>query len=166
MNLKFTQEWLEKRLATADDTLAGAGGSDINELKREVQLRSVTPSIFTESQTSLGKVVRYIREQRGWSQQELADIATIEEIEVRKIETESTYEPAPRAVIYLADALGLSRERFKELVGFVMNKTTSSGHPQLQFATNSKGIKSISSDEYEAVRALVEVLAEKSATKK
>jgi transcriptional regulator with XRE-family HTH domain len=162
MKFEITKEWLARKLAQADDTAAGAGGTDFEQLKKETEGRTVTLTVFAETRSELGKVVRFIREQRGWSRQELADIAMINADDVAAIETQADYSLPPRAVIYLADALGLSRNRLQELVGHVIRRDTpASNDTELRYAANSKGVRSISKDEFDAVRALVEVLTEK-----
>jgi transcriptional regulator with XRE-family HTH domain len=162
MKLKITQEWLARKLAQADDTCAGAGGTDTEQLKKEADLRMVTRTAFAAVDTELGKVVRFIREQRGWTQRELADIATVDESEITAIEANTAYVPSPRAVVYLADALGLSRGRLKELVGFVLVRDKyASNDAEFRYAAKSRGMDGISEDEYDALRALVEVLSEK-----
>lgn len=137
MKFGITKEWLARKLAQADDTAAGAGGTDLERLKKETEGRTVTLTVFAETRSELGKVVRFIREQRGWSRQELADIAMINADDVAAIETQADYSLPPRAV-YLADALGLSRIRLQELVGHVRRDTSASNDMELRFAANPK----------------------------
>lgn len=162
MNLTITKEWLLRKLSEADDSFAGAGGTTVEELKMDAQRRTVTPGVFVASNSQLGMVICYIREQRGWSRSQLAQIASISESEITALETDPKCVPSPRAVIYLADALGLSRERLKELVGFVRPKTKAANDDgrALKFAANGRNIGCVSPEEYEAVRALVEVLTD------
>lgn len=161
MKFKFSREWLNRKLKTADDTAVGAGGTSREELRRDLEGRTVTPTVFADIPTQLGKVVRFIRERRGLSHEDLAAMASIEASEVRSIESDAQYVPSPRSVIYLADALDLSRRRLQELVGFVKAADAAPGSVPLRFAANSKGVRAISQGEYEAVRALVDVLSEK-----
>lgn len=162
MKFKFSREWLTRRLAIADDTAVGAGGTSMEAFRKDVESRTVTPTALANAPTQLGKVVKFIRERRGLSQQDLATLARLDEAEVQAIEGDAAYTPSPRAVVYLADALELSKPRLQELVGFVKQSgAEAGGMGQGRFAANSKGVRSISEEEYEAVRALVEVLSEK-----
>ncbi|MEO6803184.1 MAG: helix-turn-helix transcriptional regulator [Granulicella sp.] len=162
MKLKIDKEWLGRKLERADDAEAAAGGTTLEELKKSVERRVVTPSVLASAKSELGKVVRFVREKRGLSRHELAELATLSESEIEAIETRSNYEPSLRAIVYLADPLGLSRDRLKELAGFVADShLEAKGTTQYQFAANSKSVDTVSDEEYEAVRALVEVLSEK-----
>jgi transcriptional regulator with XRE-family HTH domain len=165
MKLHITKEWLERKLAEALDNNASAGKADeqsLQEIKNDAERRTVSPTVFVEACTQLGKVVRYVREQRGWSRQELADITSMDLSEIVAIETAQTYEPTPRAISFLADALGLSKERLKELVGFTVHKGRQAANDQqLRFAAKSRNLEKLTDDQYDALRALVEVLQDK-----
>jgi transcriptional regulator with XRE-family HTH domain len=161
MKLKINKEWLDRKLATADDAEAGAAGTSFDELKKNVERRTVTPSVIAAAQSELGKVVRFVREKKSMSRRELADRTTLGEEEIEAIETRRDFTPSLRAVIYLAEALDLSTDRLKELAGHVASGGVSSEHARHQFAANSKSIDTVSEEEYEAIRALVEVLSEK-----
>lgn len=162
MKFKFDKEWLARKLERADDAEACAGGTPLDEMKRNVERRVVTPSVLAAAQSELGKVVRFVREMRGLSRRDLAGLATLGEDEIEAIETQQGYSPSLRAVVYLAEPLGLSRDRLKELSGYVKtDRPDAANTSQYRFAANSKPIGSVSEEEYEAVRALVEVLSEK-----
>jgi transcriptional regulator with XRE-family HTH domain len=160
MKFRTDAKWLERKLAIANDEVAGANGTSLEELKRNIDRRSITPGTIAAAPTELGKVVRFVRERKGLSRAELAEVARISEIEVTSIETQPDATLSPRALINLSDALELSRNRMKELAGFVRNRSVSSSREE-RFAAQSNRIDSISEDEYETIRALVEVLSEK-----
>lgn len=162
MKLNITKEWLDQWLTKADDTHAAAGGTEIALLKKDVEARTVTPSVLGSAPTEVGKVVRFIREQRGLTVSDLASIASVDENDIKAIETEPGYTPSPRTIVYLADALNLSRDRLKKLVGFVVPKDKEAANEaQMLFAAKSRNIETVSSEEFEAIRALVEALSEK-----
>jgi transcriptional regulator with XRE-family HTH domain len=159
MKFEVTKAWLERKLREADDAFAAAGGTELEDLKRNVERRSITKGVLEAAPTKLGKVICYVREQKGWSRLQLAQIAKLDLTEIEFLEMRADYSPSPRAVSYLADALELSKEKLQVLAGFV----APDAHLQhgLRFAANSKSVDSISDEQYEAVRALVEVLAER-----
>ena len=162
MKITITREWLERRLAFEDDNLCAAGGTTLKDLQKDAESRTVTPHILTSVPTEIGKVLRYVREQKGWSQKDLADRAKIDTEDLIRLESEATYEPAPRTVIYLADACGFSRSRFQRLAKHRLENGHFSEHPgETAFAANSKGIAEATPDELDAIRALVQVLLEK-----
>lgn len=160
MKFRTDAKWLERKLAIANDEVVGANGTSLEELKRNIDRRAITPATIAAAPTELGKVVRFVRERKGLSRAELAALAHIAEIEVTSIETQLDATLSPRALINLSDALELSRSRMKELAGFVRSRPVSSSREE-RFAAQSKRIDSISEDEYETIRALVEVLSEK-----
>lgn len=162
MKLKINKEWLNRKLDKADDAGAAAGGTSFDTLKKNVERRTVTPNVIAAAPSQLGKVVRFVREKKGMSRCELADLAKLSDEEIEAIETRRDYVPSLRAVIYLADALDLSRDRLKELAGHVSKKSdTAESLAPHRFAANSKAIDTVSDEQYEAIRALVEVLSEK-----
>lgn len=162
MRPNITKDWLLSVLAHADDSSAGAGGSSLEEVKKEAEARTVTPTVLEGIPTELGRVVRFKREEKGLSRARLAIAAQIIESEIALIETDPLFQPTPRTIFFLADALDLSRERLKILANHTINtsdKTSTRSH--LPFAAKSAGTASVSLEEYEAVRALVEVLSDK-----
>lgn len=162
MKLNITKEWLTRKLTQADDSQAAAGGTSLEELKKDAERRTVTPAAIAGAHSELGRVVRFIREQRGWSQQQLAELASLEVEEVVSVETVVGYIPSPRAVIYLAEALGLSKARLKELVGFIAAKSKSASNEyEMRFAANSGTLNRVSESEYDAIYELVKLLSEK-----
>jgi transcriptional regulator with XRE-family HTH domain len=162
MKFKITRDWLARRLEHADDSTAAAGGTSLGELEKEAQRRTVTPAVLAEVPTEIGRVLRFVREQRGWTRSTLAELADVDETEIAALETEIEHEPSPRTVIYLADALGFSRTRFQELVGHVTPRSGSSiGVTRLRFAAHSKASGPVPDEQFEAIRALVDVLSTK-----
>lgn len=162
MNFKITKDWLERRLAQSDDANAAAGGTSLADLQRDAEARTVTLSVLAGVPNEIGRVVRFVREQRGWSRNELAELAQIDEEEVIKIESIASYEVAPRTAMHLADVCGFSRTRFQQLARHTaQTPDISRSIQEYRFAANSKGVNEVSDDEFEAVRALVDVLSEK-----
>ncbi len=158
MKFEITREWLERRLARGDDADVGAGGTPFEQFKRDMEQRTVTPAVLAGVPTELGKVVRFVREQRGWSRAELADLADIDEADVDALETQPTYSPAPRTVGQLADACHFSRAKFIELARHRLS--AAANEDSVRYAAKSKSTGSISDEDYEAIRALVEVLSQ------
>lgn len=161
--MKFTTDakWLKQKLSVCDDAHVAAGGTSLSELRAAVDRRTVTPATVGSAPTDLGRVVCFVRERKGLSRSQLADIAKLTEQEIIAIETVVNPDPSPRALVYLADALELSRSRLKELAGFVRSSAQTANDHRLLFAARSRSVDSVSDDEYEAIRALVDVLSEK-----
>lgn len=157
MKFTLTQEWLERKLAHCDDANVVAAGTTFDHFKRDVEQRTVTPPILKDIPTELGKVVRFVREQKGWSKADLANLADVDESDIASIETLEVYDPTPRTVIRLADACKLSREKFMQLARH--RESLAANEPLLRYAVNSKGTNSVSDDEYSTICALVDTLS-------
>lgn len=158
MKFEISREWLERRLARCDDADIGAGGTPLEQFKKDMEQRTVTPSVLAGVPTELGKIVRFVREQRGWTRAELADLADVDEAEVEALETLPTYNATPRTVGQLADACHFQRARFIELARH--RSMTAGNESSVRYAAKSKGTESITDGDYEAVRALIEVLSQ------
>jgi hypothetical protein len=87
----------------------------------------------------------------------LADLADVDEADVEAIETQPSHNPTPRTVGQLADACHFSRAKFIELTQHRL--TSSANESSIRYAAKSKSTGSISDEDYEAIRALVEVLS-------
>jgi transcriptional regulator with XRE-family HTH domain len=159
MKFHMTSEWLAKKLAEGDDIDVGAGGTRLEDLKREVARKTVTPTVLASAPTDIAKVVRFVREQRGWTRTDMAQLADIDAAEVESIETNPGFDPEPRTVAQLADLCGFSAVLFAELANH--RRPTAANTPTFAFAASSKGTGSVSDDEYAVVCTLIEVLSQR-----
>jgi transcriptional regulator with XRE-family HTH domain len=158
MKFTITEKWLRNRLAQADDSDAAAGGTTREELQQDAQRRTVTPQALAHAPTQIGKVVRFVREQRGFSREDLARIADIDVSEIVAIETQMHYRPSPRAATFIATALGLSPRRFQEQAG--LRISYSSDLPEeVRYAAHSRTDVQPTEEEFETIRALVKALS-------
>lgn len=158
MKLQISREWLERKLQQGEDADVGAGGTSLGQFKKDMQQRTVTPAVLSKVPTELGKVLRFVREQRGWTRSELADLADVDEAEIEAIETHTTYDPAPRTVGQLADACHFSRIKFIELANHRLE--VAANDSVVRYAAKSKGTASVTDDQYELIRTLVDVLSQ------
>lgn len=159
MKLEITDEWLARKLKRCDDLNVAAEGMTAEQFKKDVEERTVTPSIFGHIPTELGKVVRFVREQHGWTQTELAELADVDAEEIVSLETRMDFDPSPRTVTQLANACHFSRARFIQLANH--RRESAANDSELRFAAKSKSTEEVTDEEYEAVRALVEVLSQR-----
>ena|SRR3990167_4271731 len=161
MRFEVKREWLERRLAVGDDAEVMAGVADLDKLKREVAALSVTPGSLEGSATQFGRVIRFIREKKGWSISDLARKADIDEEELNKLEHEPGFQVEPRTVIQLASNLHLSKDKLLVVSGLVKPRGEAANSvSNLKFAANSNGLHNITADELDVIRALVEYLSE------
>lgn len=162
MNFEQMRDWLARRLAIADDLGVAAGGTSLETLVKDAEARTVTPAALADAPTELGRVVRYVREHRGWSRRDLADLADIDEQEITLIESSAGSSLSPRSVVSLARVCRFSVSRFQQLANHVVIVSNDDSSPSaLQFAARSQNVGSVSQAEFDAVRTLVEVLSER-----
>ena len=158
MKFEITQDWLAKKLAHCNDDSIAIGGTRFEQFKKDVEQRTVTPAVLKNVPTELGKVVRYVRELNGWTRGEMAGLADIDEADLESIETLSSYDPGPRTVIQLAEVCRFKRNEFVLLAN---HRTVAAANDNaVRFAASSNGTESISEEEYDAIRALVQVLTQ------
>lgn len=158
MKLHISREWLEQKLQQGDDANVGAGGTRLEQFKKDMRQRTVTPAVLAAAPTELGKVLRFVREERGWTRSELAELADVDEADIEALETRKDYDPTPRTVGQLADACHFSRGKFIELAKH--RQTVAANDSILRYAAKSNTTASVSDEEYEYVRALIEVLSQ------
>lgn len=158
MKLHISREWLEQKLRQGDDADVGAGGTPLEQFKKDMQQRTVTPAVLAEVPTELGQVVRFFREKRGWTRSELAELADVDETEIAALETQKNFDPTPRTVGQLADACHFSRSKFIELANHRFR--VAANDSVLRYAAKSKGTASVTDEQYEYIRALIEVLSQ------
>lgn len=158
MKFEMSKEWLVRKLSHCDDAYVGAGGTSPEEFKKDVEQRTVTPAVLSNVPTELGKVIRFVREQKGWTRSELAVLADVDETEVEFLESRKDFSPKPRTVSQLADVCHFSRKKFIELAGH--RSENAANDSIVRFAAKSGSLGSITDDDYEAIRALVEVLSQ------
>lgn len=165
MSFDTMRDWLARKLAKNDDTGAATGGTSLEELRRDADARRVTPAVLAEVPSEVGKVVRFVREQRGWSRQELAQLVAVDESEIVRIEAVVDHQLAPRTVVNLANVCGFSTFRFQQLANHVVVHDSHSASSELRFAARSRSVSEVTQDELDAVSALVAVLSEKAQAK-
>jgi transcriptional regulator with XRE-family HTH domain len=164
MNFEQMREWLARRLAISDDAGVAAGGTSMEALANDAEARTVTPAALAEAPTELGRVVRYVRERRGWSRRDLADLADMDEHEIESIESSTGPSLSPRSVVSLARVCQFSVSRLQQLANHVVIVSNDDAKSDaLRFAARSQNVSSVSQAEFDAVRALVEVLSERAA---
>lgn len=156
MDFKFTREWLEKKLAHGSDNHVAVGGTTFADFKKEVEHLTVTPSALEGAPTNLGKVLRFVREQKGWTRSELAELADVDENDINSLETLVGFNPSPRTVTRLADTCKFSRQKFIELAEHRLS--SAANESTFKYAANSGTTSAVTDDEYEAICELVNVL--------
>lgn len=67
---------------------------------------------------SLGAVIRQLRKDRNWSQEDLAEAAGIDQNDVSRVETGKSRKPQEQTLLGIAEALGLSLGKMYEMTDY------------------------------------------------
>ena len=71
--------------------------------------------------TRLGEKIKTLREERGWTQNELSRRATIARTNLASIETGKVKNPSTNTLLRLARAFGIRPEELYEAAGYIKN---------------------------------------------
>ncbi|MEQ5840138.1 helix-turn-helix domain-containing protein [Paraburkholderia acidicola] len=156
MKFRMSKEWLARRLDLEDDIEIGASGMTLTELKADAESRLVSRSLL-EIPSTVGKVIRFAREKRGWSAHDLAEHSRVSPSDILGLEGDGAFSPSPRTIHNVAEALKLAEQELQALVGHRISlRQFAANDSYLSFAANSRNIESLTGDEYEMIRLFVE----------
>lgn len=110
----------------------------------------------------LGQLVEFGRRRLGLSVEALSEKASVDIKELVLIERSDSYEPSPRTIFQLADALGIPVKGLAEIAGLVEQRSEKIETAMVQFAARSEPTARLSKDEEFAYTELVKVIVEQS----
>ena len=154
-NKAATTEWL-RRMASAEDKCesisAGGLASELGMLRSQARPEL---SVF-------GRLIEFMRRDRGLSAEKLAEQADVDLGELLAIERYAAWRPTPRAVYKLAQAFGVATSKFLELAGLSEARDETLSDAALRFAARSEPITQLSKAEHDALDEFVKVLVDTS----
>ncbi len=109
-----------------------------------------------------GQVIEFGRRRLGLSVEALALKADVDIRELVLIERSDSFEPSPRTIFKLADALGVPVKGLAEIAGLVEERSEQIEVAMLQFAARSEPTAKLTKDEEFAYNELVKVIVEQS----
>lgn len=108
---------------------------------------------------ALSALVQLLRKRDNLSEEELATRARIEVTEIRKIEYDRSYVPAPRTIYQLEQTFKLPRRTLVKLSGLTKTHSKEFTEEALRFAAHSKSIQKITRHERRLLNEFVKFLS-------
>src|SRR6185295_4522736 len=96
---------------------------------------------WTQLHEALGALVQLLRKRDNLSEEELANRARIDVTEVRRIECDRSYIPAPRTIYQLEQTFKLPRRTLVKLSGLTKPHSKEFTDEAVRFAAHSKAIQ-------------------------
>jgi len=147
--------------------LAREAGMDVNQLVQ--QGRKAVGRALDESKQEdkavilhkgLSSLLVMLRRRDGFDEEELARRAQVDEGEIRRIEFDANYMPAPRTIYKIEQTFSLPNGVLAKLSGAIKQNSPSMEGRVLEFAANAKTIGKLTKAERELLNAFVKFLSE------
>ena len=148
--------------------MAGMDAQQLSQIGRNAIAHSLKQCNQNESkvgsQTALHKgfssLLVMLRRRDGYDEDELARRAEVDELEIRRIEFDSEYLPAPRTIYKLEKVFSLPGGVLAKLSGAIKQNSPSLENKVLQFAANAKTMGKLTKQERELLNEFVKFLSE------
>lgn len=114
---------------------------------------------WTQLHEALSALVQLLRKRDNLSEEELANRARIDVTEIRRIECDRSYIPAPRTIYQLEQTFKLPRRTLVKLSGLTKVHSKEFTEEAVRFAAHSKAIQKISRDERRLLNEFVKFLS-------
>ena len=114
---------------------------------------------WTQLHEALSALVQLLRKRDNLSEEELAKHARIDVTEVRRIECDRSYIPAPRTIYQLEQTFKLPRRTLVKLSGLTKAHSKEFTEEAVRFAAHSKAIQKISRHERRLLNEFVKFLS-------
>jgi transcriptional regulator with XRE-family HTH domain len=108
---------------------------------------------------ALGVLLQLLRRRDNLSEEELADLAEVDPAEIRRIEFDRSYTPAPRTIYQLELTFKLPRKTLVKLSGLTRSHSADFKGEVLRFAAHSKSIQKITREERKLLNEFVKFLS-------
>jgi ribosome-binding protein aMBF1 (putative translation factor) len=129
----------------------------LREFRQSVADIENTSAIFK----SLNYLLVMLRRRDNLDEAELAQKAQIEEAEIRRIELEPGYIPAPRTIYKLENIFKLPSGVLGKLSGAIKHHSPTFEERALEFAANAKSIGKLTREEKQLLNEFIKFLKEK-----
>lgn len=114
---------------------------------------------WTQLHEALSALVQLLRKRDNLSEEELANRARIDVTEIRRIESDRSYIPAPRTIYQLEQTFKLPRRTLVKLSGLTKTHSKEFTEEAVRFAAYSKAIQKISRHERKLLNEFVKFLS-------
>lgn len=159
MKLRRSKDWWMARARREGDAVIGAGLLAFDPAPDERPSGAQTAAV-EETRIAFGKFVNLMRRRRGFSMEQLAQVADLDASELLVIEDDIHYIPEPRTVFKLAKTFEVSQRRLMQLAGLAAASDAGFRQEAVRFAARSEAVQELTLEESSALEAFVAVLSE------
>lgn len=114
---------------------------------------------WTKLHDALGALIQLLRKRDNLSEEELANRARVDVSEIRRIECDRSYIPAPRTIYQLEQTFKLPKRTLVKLSGLTKSHSKEFTEEAIRFAAHSKAIQKITRHERKLLNEFVKFLS-------
>ena len=163
MNLRFTNDWLRRRIETDADIECEAGLPlrDATSIEGLVRQDAARERPATESRpVVLSLLIRQLRRRDQMTHGQLADRLSVASEDIKRMEEEPGYVPGPRTMHKIATYVKVPTTAVQRLATSIDARNDNVKEAALKFAASSDDLSALSSTERQGLNDFVKVLAE------
>lgn len=159
MKLERSKEWWMARARREGDAVVGAGLLAFDPVSEERPAATPVAAV-EETRIAFGRFVNLMRRRRGFSMEQLAQVADLDASELLVIEDDLHYVPGPRTVFKLAETFEIPQRRLMQLAGLATASDAGFRQEAVRFAARSEAVHKLTREESSALEAFIVVLSE------
>lgn len=159
MRFQRSKDWWMARARREGDSAVGAGLLALDPAPEE-RPSPAQGATLEETRIAFGKFVNLMRRRRGYTMEQLAEVAELDPSELLVIEDDLHHVPEPRTVFKLAQTFEVSQRRLMQLAGLAAANDVSFRQEAVRFAARSESVQKLTPEETSALEAFVAVLSE------
>jgi transcriptional regulator with XRE-family HTH domain len=156
MKIDLTKDWCMRMAELEADEEIGVGLVAVDPVF-DGEPAHVAQS--EETALAFGRLVSFMRRDRGLSVEKLADEADVEVVELVSIEEDTRYKPEVRTVHQLANFFALPRATLLQVAGLTLPKDSRIFEESVRFAARSESVEALTDEERSALDTFVAVLS-------
>jgi|SRR5579862_8959257 len=161
MKLLFSDEWLQRKIASDPDIETEAGPSLIGPPIEEIDSgkAAVMPTRnVVQMRIALGTFVHQLRQRDALTLPELATKADVSENELRQVETNPSYTASPRLIYKLSRYFRMPLNNLYQLSGRTFTVERRLYNEAVKYAAHSDDVTPLSGDQLQVLNGFVAVL--------
>jgi len=167
MKMRFTSDWLRRRIEHDEDVDTDAGLPIVNPEVLQVFMpekvpceRIKTTESVPRSRWMLGMLLRQLRRRDRLDISHLAALVRVPEDELRSIEQDQSFMPKPRTLHQLATYFKISPRAVIKLSAAVTERDPELDEVAVRFAASSDALSKLSREERDQLNQFVKYLSE------
>jgi len=143
------------------DELAKTGKTIVERVVQQNRRSATQPENVVVLHKGLNTLLLMLRRRDGLDESKLAERADVDEVEIRRIESEAGYIPHPRTIFKLEKQFGLPSGVLAKLSGAVKHNSPVLEEKALAFAASAQSIGRLTRAERQLLNEFIKFLTEK-----